>query len=155
VQRPATRQAVHLALLDERVHLQRPSIVAMRSSSCAAFFTSGPATPHDFAKWSGLTLADARQGLEGAGRALACDAIDGGRTGSRLARQGRHRRARRPRICCRSTREHISATKDRARSLRPHTRRGSGRWAALTAIVIVDGRVVGTWKRRVEKRPWS
>ncbi len=67
------------ALLDERVPqtrpLDRPDAIVELSRR---FFSSrGPATAHDFAKWSGLTVADARLGVEGAGRALESQEIDG------------------------------------------------------------------------------
>jgi len=37
----------------------------------------GPATPHDFAKWSGMNTSDARRAFESAGAALAGVSIDG------------------------------------------------------------------------------
>ena len=65
------------ALLDERARRVKP---LTRDDSLAElarrFFVSrGPATVHDFAKWSGLTVAAARDGLEAASRALEREAI--------------------------------------------------------------------------------
>src|SRR5262249_26409370 len=54
------------ALLDERV----PDAKALERDEALAelarryFISRGPATARDFAKWSGLTLTDARTGLE-------------------------------------------------------------------------------------------
>ena len=73
LQRTATRQAVHLrAARGAR---------AKRAATCRAtrrwreltrrYFTShGPATLRDYVWWSGLTMEDARRGVEIAGRAL-------------------------------------------------------------------------------------
>ncbi len=54
------------ALLDERV---APTAALTRDEALAAlaaryFSSHGPATVHDFAWWSGLTVADARRGVE-------------------------------------------------------------------------------------------
>jgi hypothetical protein len=63
------------ALLDERVPATRAAPLAPEEALAelaARYFTShGPATIHDFAWWSGLTVADARQGLALAGSRLA------------------------------------------------------------------------------------
>jgi hypothetical protein len=54
------------ALVDERV--PRTPIVdrdaALAELTLRYFRSRGPATPHDFAMWSGLTVADAKAGLE-------------------------------------------------------------------------------------------
>lgn len=67
------------ALLDERAPQTR---TLTRDEALAEltlrFFTSrGPATPHDFSKWSGLTLADARTGLDAVKHVLAHEEIEG------------------------------------------------------------------------------
>ena len=61
------------ALLDERVP---PAPALSRDEALAAltvrYFTShGPATVRDFVWWSGLTVKDARSGIEMAGKALS------------------------------------------------------------------------------------
>jgi hypothetical protein len=66
------------ALLDERV----PTAPAMsRDESLLEltrryFAARAPATAHDFAWWSGLTVADARRGIEMAGATLEREVID-------------------------------------------------------------------------------
>jgi hypothetical protein len=67
------------ALLDERVPMVR---VRSRDDSLTElarrYFTShGPAQLHDFAWWSGLSIADARAGLAAVDRELARETIDG------------------------------------------------------------------------------
>ncbi|HEX2717418.1 MAG TPA: winged helix DNA-binding domain-containing protein [Gemmatimonadaceae bacterium] len=66
------------ALLDERV----PSAPSLPRDEAVAelvrryFTTRGPATPHDFAWWSGLTTADAKRGLEMLGAAMERVVVD-------------------------------------------------------------------------------
>jgi hypothetical protein len=67
------------ALLDERVP---PAPVLARDEALATlarryFRSHGPATAHDFAWWSGLTVSDARQGAELAGADVERVAVDG------------------------------------------------------------------------------
>jgi Winged helix DNA-binding domain len=67
------------ALFDERVPATKP---LKREEALAEltrrYFTShGPAQPKDFAWWSGLTVADAKLGLELAKADLASEVIDG------------------------------------------------------------------------------
>lgn len=67
------------ALLDERVP---PTSPMHREHALAEltrrYFTShGPATPHDFSWWSGLTVADARAGIAMLGHELVSESIDG------------------------------------------------------------------------------
>jgi len=55
------------ALLDERLPAVKPIArdAALTELARRYFLTRGPATVHDFSWWSGLTVADARRGLEG------------------------------------------------------------------------------------------
>lgn len=68
-----------LVLLDEWVpnakRLERPE--ALTELTTRYFTSHGPATVHDFAWWSGLTIADVRAGLEGATSRLLSEVIDG------------------------------------------------------------------------------
>jgi len=74
-------QTTTYALLDERA----PAIGARRLGREEAvcelvrryFGTHGPATLHDFVVWSGLTIADARMGLEAHGDAFRSATLDG------------------------------------------------------------------------------
>jgi hypothetical protein len=67
------------ALLEERVP---PAAVPGRQESLGAlarryFLSRGPATLPDFAWWGGLTLRDAREGLEQCSRELANEVVNG------------------------------------------------------------------------------
>lgn len=117
------------------------------------YFTShGPATVHDFAWWSGLTMADAKVGLEGATSRLTSmpigarqcwaelDAGDvAGATGSAYLLPGFD--------------EYLLGYKDRGDVLSmEHAGKivpgGNGVFRPMT---VVDGQVTGTWKRKVTK----
>jgi hypothetical protein len=75
---PRRGKQITYALLDERVSNSRSldRHEALAELACRYFVTRGPATVHDFAKWSGLTLADARAGLEAASSQLQSEVVD-------------------------------------------------------------------------------
>lgn len=115
------------------------------------FASRGPATVHDFARWSGLTLADARSGLEATQAGLRQVVVDG-RTF--WYPPGRGPKADGPPTAHLLSiyDEYVSGYKDRGAMVdRRHTARLSAMGNALTCIVVVDGRIVGTWKRRLRK----
>src|SRR6185436_7837388 len=67
------------ALLSERApqvrHLEREHALAELAGRF--FLSRGPATVQDFARWSGLTVADARTGLEAVKSQLQHEQVDG------------------------------------------------------------------------------
>ncbi|HEX6703738.1 MAG TPA: winged helix DNA-binding domain-containing protein [Albitalea sp.] len=67
------------ALLDERVPPTDPLSreQALRELAWRYFRSRGPATVHDFAWWSGLTVADAKKGVEMLAGELAQATVDG------------------------------------------------------------------------------
>jgi len=67
------------ALLDERVPPTAPleRDEALLRLSNIYFATRGPATPTDFSWWSGLTVGDARKGIDLAGSSLEQASVDG------------------------------------------------------------------------------
>lgn len=67
------------ALLDERVPHSRTlsQNEALAELARRYFMSRGPATVYDFAKWSGLTIADARHGLEEVKTQFQQEQIDG------------------------------------------------------------------------------
>jgi hypothetical protein len=113
------------------------------------FASHGPALPQDFAWWSGLTVADARRGIESASPRLAPTTVDGktywhapgARPAARVPPDAVH--------LLPNYDEAIVAYRDHAASLAP------GVSAAFHArpelvfnnVVIVGGRVVGGWRR--------
>jgi hypothetical protein len=139
-------------LLDEWIPKSR---VLTRDEALTAlaerYFTShGPAKLADFAWWTGLTLADARRGVEAAGKALVMRATSGGEQWT-----GRDSRAPAPKNAAPSVQllppydELTVAYQDRSAFLDPaHAERT--RNGIFSAVVLVGGRIAGVW-RRTEK----
>ncbi len=140
------------ALLDERAPRARtlPREEALAELARRYFTSRGPATVRDFAKWSGLTLADARTGLEVVKARLRHEVVDG-RTYWLASR--RSRAAVSPAAHLLSIYdEFVSGYKDRSAMIdEGHAERLSGMGNALAYIVVVDGRIVGTWRRALRK----
>ena len=137
------------ALLEERVPPGRPvdRDEALLELSRRYFTARGPATPNDFAWWSGLTVADARRGIEIMGSDLEREEI-GGR--AYWAVPSAVKRWRAPLVHLLPNYDEFfighkdrSALGERLASIDLVT--GGD---ALTAYVIaVDGQLVGGWKR--------
>jgi hypothetical protein len=141
------------ALLDERVSnskaLDRDE--ALAELARRYFVTRGPATVHDFAKWSGLTLADARTGLEATSTQLQCEVVD--EHTYWFSETKRSEQDSSSAACLLSIYdEYISSYKDHSAAV---DKENSAKLGALgnarTNIVVVDGRIVGTWKRLLKK----
>ena len=140
------------ALLDERAPrgrtLGREEALA---ELAGRYFTShGPAQPGDFAWWSGLTVGDARRGIEAARPRLASAVVDGKTfwfapgVGRARARSGRSVVHLLPNYD-----ELVVAYRDHGPSLAPGV---AGKLKArpevvASHVVVVDGRVVGGWRR--------
>ena len=142
------------ALLDERVPPARlPEREEALTELAGRFFKSrGPATVQDFAKWSGLPVAAARSGLEGAKHRLQREAIEG--TVYWFAPPN----ARAGAVTFPTAHllsiydEYVSGYRDRGAMIdSANAARLSALGNALGYIVVVNGRIVGTWKRRFEK----
>jgi hypothetical protein len=112
----------------------------------------GPSTAHDFAKWSGLTLADTRAGLDALKAELHSEA-SGGQTywcsSEPVVAPGAQPTA----FLLSIFDEYISSYR-RWDGLvdAEHAARLAAMGNDLTAIVVVDGRIVGTWKRTLKAR---
>jgi hypothetical protein len=141
------------ALLDERA--PDPHILerneALAELAGRYFLSRGPATVHDFAKWSGLTLADARLGLEAVQAQLQSEEIDG-RTywfpRSPLASVGKSPTA----YLLSVYDEYISGYKGLHTVANDETAAKLNELGnALAYILYIDGQVVGTWKRTFRK----
>ena len=135
------------ALLDERVPASRPRPRDEALAELARrYFTSrGPAQVHDFAWWSGLTVADARAGLAAIERDLAHETIDGRTYWFSLS--VRTLTSARAAYLLPLYDEYLIAYRDRRAALDP------SRWTQVasrdphSAPVVVNGAVVGGWKR--------
>jgi hypothetical protein len=154
------------ALLDARAPAgpTRTRDEALATLARRYFASRGPATVHDFAKWSGLTLADARGGLKAIESELRRDVVDErAYWTSRDARPATAASARSgsKRAGSASARAHllsifdeyISGYKDRSAIVAPeHARKLWPMGNAVTHVIILDGQIVGTWRRRLEAK---
>jgi hypothetical protein len=152
---------ITVALLDERIPPQ-PALdrdAALAELARRYFTTRGPATLRDFVWWSGLTMADARAGTALAS-SLVSETIDGAvywRGSSRPPRAAAGRAYLLPPYdeytVAYQRRDLIGSAPLGATSF--------GALSLLAPVAIVDGVVVGTWKRaiapravRIEVTPW-
>jgi hypothetical protein len=116
------------------------------------YFTShGPATVRDFAWWSGLTASDARASLEMASPHLAQEEIDGqtywlpqSATDSKEPSPTAH--------LLPAFEEYLLGYTDRSAVLEPgYAMRMVARNGMISPVIVIDGQVVGTWKRALKK----
>jgi len=141
------------ALLHERApqvrHLEHDHAVA--ELALRFFLSRGPATVQDFARWSGLTVNDAKAGLAAVKGQLQHELVDGQSywcSPSTPALPDRPPAA----ILMSIYDEYISGYKDRSAMVAPsYGAKLQALGNALTAIIVVDGQVVGTWKRTLKK----
>ena len=168
-------------LLEERVPaapvLKRDEALALLARRY--FASHGPASVHDFSWWSGLTVADARAGLETVKSSLESSEIDGRSywgppEGHSRAGRGSRATQNAPAPSRRAAPlvhllpnydEHVVAYRDHSHSFDPATRevgrtrgsdrrppgdRGPGEPLALH-LIARDGLVVGRWRRTFER----
>jgi hypothetical protein len=142
------------ALLEERVPPApaKGRDEALLELTTRYFSTRGPATLNDFAWWSGLTVADARRGTEMAGASLERTVI-----GERAYWAGPPTR-----VATRKTPhalllpnydEYFIGLKDRS-AIGTRLRSAglvTGGDALIAYVVVVDGQLVGGWKRTATK----
>jgi hypothetical protein len=116
------------------------------------YFTGhGPATLQDFAWWSGLTTADATAGLEMAKRSLVQENINGQTYW--LASSTPATKASSPTAhLLPAYDEYTVAYKDRSAALNPkYAKLPNYGHGIFNPTIVVDGQVVGTWKRTLKK----
>jgi hypothetical protein len=138
------------ALLDDRVPATRtlPREAALAELTRRYFTSHGPAQLHDFTWWSGLTVADARAGVEMAGRELTSDRLDGCTYWSAAKTVRALVTPHRAHLLGLYD-EYLIAYKDRSAAL------DLSRWTRATARdpfsapVLAGGRVVGGWKKKL------
>jgi len=115
------------------------------------YFTShGPATVHDFAWWSGLAVRDATAGIEMSGRHLVKEVSDG--RAYWLPPSKPFRDDAPPAVhLLPPFDEYTVAYKDRSAVLAPEHAGLASNGGVFRPIIVVDGRVVGTWKVSARK----
>jgi len=141
------------ALLEERApHARTLSRQEALAELARRYFLSrGPATLQDFARWSGLTLADARGGLEDVKAELDEEVVDGRHYWLAASTPAEEQGS--PLVHLLSIYdEYISGYKDRrAIADREVSAILSGMGNALHYLIVVDGVIVGTWRRELTK----
>lgn len=146
------KQATY-ALLDERVRkpkrLHREEALA---NLVKRYFTShGPATIADCAWWSGLTIADVRRGIAAAGE-LSSWTVDDREYW--MAHEADAPRAVASVLLLPSFDEYVVAYADRSAVLKPE-HKVTTRNGIFSPIIVVDGKIVGTWSRSIASRKVS
>ncbi|MBI5032624.1 MAG: AlkZ family DNA glycosylase [Chloroflexi bacterium] len=115
------------------------------------FLSRGPATVQDFSKWSGLTIVDAKNGLEAVRGLLRHQVVDG--QDYWLAKNTHSEKIESPQAYLLSIYdEYISGYKDHAAILDPEyssEMREEGN--AISYIIVIDGRIVGSWRRTLKR----
>ncbi len=141
------------ALLEERVpparRLTRDEALAELTQRY--FVSHGPATAQDFAKWSGLTIADAKHGLAAVKDQLQHERLNGddywfsfSLSPARLVSPTAHLLS--------VYDEYLIGYKDRSMIGGPEIiAKLFTMGAALSYLVVIDGQIVGTWRRALSK----
>lgn len=143
------------ALVDDRVP---PTRVRDRDESLADlatryFATRGPASPHDFAWWSGLAVADAKRAIQLVGPVLEPIDVDGRSLWRHRGQEAGGRRTPMAHLLPNYD-EYFIGLRDRSAIA---GRVGgvelvSGGDALTSHVALVNGELVGAWKRAVDAR---
>jgi hypothetical protein len=141
------------ALLDARIPSPGPRFTLEEAAAELArryLSTRGPACVEDFAWWSGLSVAECRAAFA----SIASDLVETSFNARRYFQASAS-----PRPISRITAqlvpafdEYLIAYKDRSAMVLPeHARRVNGGGGMLNPCVLLDGRVVGLWKRTLNR----
>jgi hypothetical protein len=142
------------ALLDERAPnarvLSRED--ALTELARRYFERRGPATVHDFAKWSGLTVSDCRKGLEEIRPLLQQEQV-GEQTFWFSKTDSPPRQYETSAYLLSVYDEYVSSYKDQSTIISAeNAERLTAMGNALNYIIVVDGQIAGTWRRTLKKR---
>jgi hypothetical protein len=141
-------------LLDEWIPAAKPLArdEALATLALRYFTSHGPATIHDLTWWSGLTVKDARAGLASVESKLASETIDGV---TYWMPQTAHRTAKPSSslYLLPGFDEYILGYRDRGAVLQAaHAKHiNPGANGMFSPMVVIDGQVVGVWKRTFKK----
>ena len=141
------------ALLDERVPETKPRTheEALADLTRRYFTSHGPATLADFVWWSGLTAKDANSGIEMVQPHLLKEVIDG-RSYWRSSSNSPVKRAARAAYLLPAFDEYLVSYKDRSAAFEANNDQETSRDKILNPVIVVRGRVVGSWKRSLTKK---
>jgi hypothetical protein len=147
---PRREKQFTYALLDERAP-SSPSVdrdEALLELTRRYFTTRSPATPQDLAWWSGLTVKDAKRGIEIAGRELEPVAL-GSQTYWVAQSLPRPRKTTLTVHLLPNYDEYFIGYRDRSAlgNRIGHTTPITGGNALIPHVIVADGELVGVWKR--------
>jgi len=139
------------ALLDERAPKSKTleADEALGELTERYFSTRGPATLNDYVWWSGLTKAQANKGIEIAGRGLRGEIVDD-KTYFSGAKRSQNRTVKGV-FLLPTYDEYFIAYKDRSAGMHPQFSQATAGQVIFNAPIVIDGRVVGGWKRALER----
>ena len=117
------------------------------------FSSHGPATAYDFARWAGLTVTETRSGLEAAKPELISEKIAGEEHWTSNAAPGRTESNNSSVHLLPGFDEYVIGYKDRGAILAAeHAHKiVPGNNGVFLPTIVVNGQVVGTWKRKLKK----
>lgn len=143
------------ALVDERIPASAPlqRDEALLELARRYFATRGPATVHDFAWWSGLTIADVRRAIDIAGTLLERQ-DRGEKTYWLLRDRPALPRTKRTVHLLPNYDEYFIGYRDRSAIGQRigNTKAVTGGNALIAHVIAVDGQLVGGWRRTMDKR---
>jgi hypothetical protein len=140
------------ALFDDRVPAAAPMAKEEALAALAAryFISRGPATLRDFAWWGGITLADAKTGLEAVKSgltAIIADRKEFWMSGEQINAAGKSPGA----FLLPAFDEFAVAYSDRTAAVKPKYL-ARARYVIFDPSIVLDSQVVGTWKRSIKTR---
>jgi len=142
-------------LLDEWVpNLRELSREESLAELAGRYFAShGPATVHDFAWWTGLTVTEVRSGLEATMPGLISEKIDGKEYWMASDAPDHTAYDEASVHLLPAFDEYLLGYRDRTAVLAQEdaSKIGPGGNGVFRPTIVVDGRVVGTWRRRLKK----
>lgn len=143
------------ALLEQRApqktgHMSRAE--ALAELTRRYFATRGPATLSDFSWWSGLTMADARQGIEMVRPAFTSEVINGQLYWFAASRPAQPARTPTAHLLPNYD-EYFIGFKDRSAigAVARKANLSQADPALIGNVIILDGQIVGGWKRTLKK----
>jgi winged helix DNA-binding protein len=139
------------ALLAERAPLAKtlPRDEALAELTRRYFIGHGPATVRDFAWWAGLTVADARAGLDLADSHLLHEEIDGQTRWFSASSLAPVVESSQVAFLLPTYDELLVGYEGFGAALTGG--RGNGEWEGFSATIVIGGRVVGNWRRAITK----
>lgn len=145
------KDGLFVALDQAAVHASaRPRDEALAALAERYFMTRGPATLHDFIGWSGLTAADAKAGLNAVQARLAHD-TDAARTHYWSPAASPAPETDQVYLLP-GFDEYLLSYVERADFLDPHDAPRIQNGGIINPMLVIDGRVVGTWRRTIRKQ---